>query len=148
MEYPEYSDSMASETKSIIEIEDLHFAYGKAQIFRGLSLTIPRGGVVAILGASGCGKSTLLKLIGGQLRPASGSIKVEGKDIHALDADALYKLRLEMGMMFQNSGRFTDLSVYDNIAFPLRHDVAPPQETLRALALVKLHAVGLRSARA
>src|SRR5258708_7617089 len=147
MEYPEYSDSMASEAKSIIEIADLHLAYGKAQIFRGLSLTIPLGGVVAILGASGCGKSTLLKLIGGQLRPASGSIKVEGKDIHALDADALYKLRLEMGMMFQNSGLFTDLSVYENIAFPIRENFDAPEETVRRLALMKLHAVGPRGAR-
>ncbi len=138
---------MASEAESIVEIEDLHFAYGEAQIFRGLSLTIPRGGVVAILGASGCGKSTLLKLIGGQLRPASGSIKVEGKNIHALDADALYKLRLEMGMMFQNSGLFTDLDVYENIAFPIRENFEVPEEAVRRLALMKLHAVGLRGAR-
>ena len=138
---------MASGTKSIVEIEDLRFAYGAAQIFRGLSLTIPRGQVVAILGASGCGKSTLLKLIGGQLRPAAGSISVEGKNIHTLDTDALYKLRLEMGMMFQSSGLFTDLSVHDNIAFPIRENFEAPEETVRRLVLMKLHAVGLRGAR-
>src|SRR5260221_2992399 len=142
-----YSNSMASGTKSIVEIEDLRFAYGAAQIFRGLSLTIPRGQVVAILGASGCGKSTLLKLIGGQLRPAAGSISVEGKNIHTLDTDALYKLRLGMGMMFQSSGLFTDLSVYDNIAFPISENFDAPEDALRRLVLMKLHAVGLRGAR-
>src|SRR5258708_15509006 len=147
MEYPEYGDSVASETKSIIEIEDLHFAYGAAQIFRGLSLTIARGRVVAIRGGSGCGKSTLLKLIGAQLRPAKGRIKVEGKSIHALDTDALYKLRLEMGMMFQSSGLFTDLSVYENLAFPIRENFDVPEEAVRRLVLMKLHAVGLRGAR-
>ena len=116
-------------------------------IFRGLSLSIPRGHVVAILGASGCGKSTLLKLIGGQLRPAAGSIKVEGRNIHELDTDELYKLRLEMGMMFQSSGLFTDLSVFDNIAFPVSENFDAPGEVLRRLVLMKLHAVGLRGAR-
>jgi phospholipid/cholesterol/gamma-HCH transport system ATP-binding protein len=131
----------------IVKIEDLHFAYGAAPIFRGLSLAIPRGKVVAILGASGCGKSTLLKLIGGQLRPAGGRITVEGENIHALDPEALYRLRLKMGMMFQNSGLFTDLSVFDNIAFPIRENFDAPEETLRRLVLMKLNAVGLRGAR-
>jgi phospholipid/cholesterol/gamma-HCH transport system ATP-binding protein len=138
---------MAQRASNIVEIDDLRFAYGEAQIFRGLSLAIPRRQVVAILGASGCGKSTLLKLIGGQLRPAGGSIKVEGKNIHALDTDALYKLRLEMGMMFQSSGLFTDLSVYENLAFPIRENFDVPEEAVRRLVLMKLEAVGLRGAR-
>ena len=138
---------MPARTSNIVEVEDVHFAYGKTQIFRGLSLAIPRGRVVAILGGSGCGKSTLLKLIGAQLRPAKGRVKVEGKSIHALDTDALYKLRLEMGMMFQSSGLFTDLSVYDNLAFPIRENFDVPEEAVRRLVLMKLHAVGLRGAR-
>ena len=130
-----------------IEIDDLHFSYGDLEIFRGLSLRIPRGQVVAILGASGCGKSTLLKLVGGQLRPDKGSVKVAGTDVHQLSPEDLYRLRLEMGMMFQNSGLFTDLSVSENIAFPIRENFNPPEEIVRRLVLMKLHAVGLRGAR-
>jgi len=130
-----------------IEIHDLHFSYGDLEIFRGLSLRIPRGQVVAILGASGCGKSTLLKLIGGQLRPDKGTVKVAGTDVHQLSPQDLYRLRLEMGMMFQNSGLFTDASVFDNIAFPIRENFKPPEEIVRSMVLMKLHAVGLRGAR-
>jgi len=131
----------------LVEVSDLHFSYGDLPIFRGLSLRIPRGKVVAILGGSGSGKSTLLKLIGGQLAPAGGSIKVDGKKVHELDADALYALRRKMGMMFQSSGLFTDLSVYENIAFPIREHYDLPEELVRSLVLMKLDAVGLRGAR-
>ena len=134
-------------TDNVIEVRDLSFSYGELQVFRGLSLDIPRGKVVAILGSSGSGKSTLLKLIGGQLRPARGSILVEGENVHQLDADALYELRLEMGMMFQTSGLFSDLSVYENIAFPIRENFDLPEEVVRRMVLMKLHAVGLRGAR-
>jgi len=134
-------------TENAIEIRDLAFAYGELQIFRRLSLDIPRGKVVAILGGSGSGKSTLLKLIGGQLRPERGSVSVEGKDVHKLSSDELYKLRLGMGMMFQTSGLFSDLSVYENIAFPIRENFALPEEVVRRMVLMKLHAVGLRGAR-
>ena len=130
-----------------VEIRDLAFAYGELQIFRRLSLDIPRGKVVAILGGSGSGKSTLLKLIGGQLRPESGSVTVEGRNVHQLSSDELYKLRLGMGMMFQTSGLFSDLSVYENIAFPIRENFALPEEVVRRMVLMKLHAVGLRGAR-
>src|SRR5205085_9137608 len=130
-----------------IEISDLHFSYGDLEIFRGLSLRIPRGKVVAILGASGCGKSTLLKLIGGQLRPSKGSVKVANTDVHQLSTEDLYRLRLEMGMMFQNAGLFTDSSVFDNIAFPIRENFKPPEEIVRRMVLMKLNAVGLRGAR-
>jgi len=131
----------------LVEVSELHFSYGELPIFRGLSLKIPRGKVVAILGGSGSGKSTLLKLIGGQLAPAGGSVKVDGKTVHELDSDALYALRRKMGMMFQSSGLFTDLSVYENIAFPIREHYELPEELVRSLVLMKLDAVGLRGAR-
>ena len=130
-----------------IEISDLHFSYGDLEIFRGLSLRIARGKVVAILGASGSGKSTLLKIIGGQLYPSKGAVKVAGEDVHQLSSEDLYRLRLEIGMMFQNSGLFTDASVFDNIAFPIRENFDLPEELVRRIVLMKLHAVGLRGAR-
>ena len=132
---------------NVVEVEDLRFSYNDLEIFRGLSLQIPRGKVVSILGGSGCGKSTLLKLIGGQLAPAAGRIRVEGKNVHELDPEALYKLRLKIGMMFQNAGLFTDLSVFDNIAFPIRENFTAPEEVVARLVKMKLHAVGLRGAR-
>ncbi len=131
----------------LVEVSDLHFSYGDLPIFRGLSLKIPRGKVVAILGGSGSGKSTLLKLISGQLAPSGGSILVDGKRVHELGSDALYALRRKMGMMFQSSGLFTDLSVYENIAFPIREHYELPEELVRSLVLMKLDAVGLRGAR-
>ena len=134
-------------TQNAVEIKGLHFSYGDLQVLRGLSLNIPRGQVVAILGGSGSGKSTLLKLIGGQLQPAQGTVKVEGKDVHQLGADELYQLRLQMGMMFQTSGLFSDLSVYENVAFPIRENFEVPEELVQRLVLMKLHAVGLRGAR-
>ena len=130
-----------------IQIDDLYFSYGDLEIFRGLSLSIPAGQVVAILGASGSGKSTLLKLIGGQLRPSGGTVKVAGSDVHQLSTQDLYRLRLEIGMMFQNSGLFTDSNVFDNIAFPIRENFKPPEELVRRIVLMKLNAVGLRGAR-
>ena len=132
---------------SAIEISDLHFSYGDLEIFRGLSLRIPRGHVVAILGASGSGKSTLLKIIGGQLRPSKGTVKVAGNDVHQLSSEDLYRLRLEIGMMFQNAGLFTDANVFDNVAFPIRENFKVPEELVRRMVLMKLNAVGLRGAR-
>ena len=130
-----------------VEVDDLYFSYGDLEIFRSLSLRIPRGKVVAILGASGSGKSTLLKLIGAQLYPSRGTVKVAGMDVHQLDSDDLYRLRLEMGMMFQNSGLFTDSNVFDNVAFPIRENFDLPEELIKKIVLMKLHAVGLRGAR-
>jgi len=131
----------------IVEVSNLHFSYGGLKVLGGLSLDIPKGQVVAILGGSGSGKSTLLKLIGGQLVPSRGTITVEGRNVHQLSSDELYKLRLEMGMMFQTSGLFSDLSVYENIAFPIRENFDLPEEVVRRMVLMKLHAVGLRGAR-
>jgi len=136
-----------ADATDLVEISELHFSYGELSIFRGLSLKIPRGKVVAILGGSGSGKSTLLKLIGGQLAPARGWVRVDGKVVHKLGSDELYQMRRRMGMMFQSSGLFTDLSVYENIAFPIREHHDLPEELVRAMVLMKLDAVGLRGAR-
>jgi phospholipid/cholesterol/gamma-HCH transport system ATP-binding protein len=132
---------------NLIEVNDLHFSYGPHQVLKGINLTIPRGKIVGIMGSSGCGKSTLLSHFGGQLRPSSGSVKFMGQVVHELSNDELYKMRLKMGMMFQVSGLFTDMSVYDNLAFPLREHTNLPEELIHDLVLMKLHAVGLRNAR-
>src|SRR3954465_7043053 len=134
-------------SRNHVEVEGLAFSYGELEIFRGLSLVIPEGKVVAILGGSGSGKSTLLKLIGGQLAPSRGRVPVAGKDVHKLSPDELYALRLDMGMMFQTSGLFSDLSVFDNVAFPIVENFALPEEVARRMVLMKLHAVGLRGAK-
>jgi phospholipid/cholesterol/gamma-HCH transport system ATP-binding protein len=134
-------------SQNAVEVRELQFSYGDLEIFRKLSLDIPRGEVVAILGGSGSGKSTLLKLIGGQLAPSGGSVTVEGSNVHELSSDQLYKLRLGMGMMFQSAGLFSDLTVYENIAFPIRENFDLDEEVIRRMVLMKLHAVGLRGAR-
>ena len=135
-------------TENLLEVSDLHFAYGQHKVLKGINLTIPRGKVVAILGVSGCGKTTLLRHFGGQLRPSRGSVKFMGKVVHELGNDDLYLMRREMGMMFQVSGLFSDLSVYDNLAFPMREHTDLSEEMIHDLVLMKLHAVGLRSAHA
>src|SRR5512135_2746206 len=133
-------------SENIVEIRDLHFSYKNRQILRGVNLTIPRGKAVAVLGTSGCGKTTLMRLISGQLRPKRRQVLVDGEDVHALDNDGLYRLRRKMGMMFQVSGLFSDLSVYENIAFPMREHTNLPDDMIRDLVMMKLHAVGLRGA--
>ena len=138
---------MGASQGDLVEISDLHFAFGDLPIFRGLTLKIPRGKMVAILGGSGSGKSTLLKLIGGQLRPQKGAIRVDGRVVHELDTGELYALRRKMGMMFQVSGLFSDLTVFENIAFALREHYDLAEEIIRPLVLMKLDAVGLRGAR-
>ncbi|MGE5026937.1 MAG: ABC transporter ATP-binding protein [Betaproteobacteria bacterium] len=137
---------MDQSPENLVEINDLHFAYGKRKVLKGINLSIPRGKVVAILGVSGSGKSTLLRHIGGQLRPARGGVRVAGQVIHELDSEALYMMRRKMGMMFQVSGLFSDLSVFDNLAFPMREHTDLPESMIRDLVLMKLHAVGLRGA--
>ncbi|HLP97272.1 MAG TPA: ABC transporter ATP-binding protein [Sideroxyarcus sp.] len=132
---------------NLIEVEDLHFSYGPLKVLKGINLAIPQGKVVGIMGPSGCGKSTLLRHFGGQLRPAQGRVKFMGQTVHELDSDELYRMRLKMGMMFQVSGLFTDLSVYDNLAFPMRENTDLPEQVIRDLVLMKLNAVGLRNAR-
>lgn len=138
---------MGQTPENIIEVNDLHFAYGKQEVLKGINLNIPRGKIVGILGVSGCGKSTLLRHFGGQLHPSRGSVKFMGKVVHELNNDELYQIRREMGMMFQVSGLFSDMSVYDNLAFPMREHTNLPEELIHDLVLMKLHAVGLRNAR-
>ena len=113
---PRCAHLMNPSSDNLVEITDAKFNYGKREVLKGLNLKIPRGKVVAILGASGCGKSTLLRLIGGQERPAGGTVSVDGQVVQCkLDTDSLYQLRRKMGMMFQAGGLFTDLSVYENV---------------------------------
>lgn len=139
---------MDQKANSLVEVSDLHFAYGNREVLKGINLTIPQGKIVAILGVSGSGKTTLLRHFGGQLRPSQGSVKIRGKVVHELGSDELYELRRDMGMMFQVSGLFSDLSVYDNLAFPLREHTGLSEELIHDLVLMKLHAVGLRGAHA
>jgi phospholipid/cholesterol/gamma-HCH transport system ATP-binding protein len=130
----------------LVEIVDLAFSYGAREILRDVNLTIPRGKVVGIMGASGSGKTTLMRLIGGQLKPARGYVKVLGQLVHALNRTELFELRRKMGMQFQQGGLFTDLSVFDNIAFQMREKTALPESMVNDLVLMKLNAVGLRGA--
>lgn len=131
----------------LVEIRGLRFKRGSRVIFDGVDMDIRHGQVTAIMGPSGTGKTTLLKLIGGQLRPDAGSIRVDGQDVHALSQKALYALRRRMGMLFQSGALLTDLTVFDNVAFPLREHTNLTESMVRDLVLVKLNAVGLRGAR-
>lgn len=131
----------------LIKIRDLHFYRGNRAIFDGVNIDIERGKVTAIMGPSGTGKTTLLRLIGGQLRPDQGTIEVDGQDVHKLSHSQLYALRKRMGMLFQSGALLTDLSVYDNVAFPLREHTDLPESLIRDLVLMKLQSVGLRNAR-
>lgn len=132
---------------ALVCVRDLHFARGSRVIFRGVNVTIRRGAVTAIMGPSGTGKTTMLQLIGGQLRPAQGSVKVEGVEVSSLRREQLFALRKRMGMLFQSGALLTDLDVYGNVAFPLREHTNLPESMIRDLVLMKLEAVGLRAAR-
>lgn len=131
----------------LVEIRACNFGYSEARrILHDISLDVPRGKVVALMGGSGCGKTTLLRLIGGQERAQTGTVKVAGEDIAALDADGLYRMRRRMGMLFQGGALFTDMTVFENIAFQMREHTDLPEDAIRDLVLLKLHAVGLRGA--
>ncbi|KAB2308701.1 ABC transporter ATP-binding protein [Betaproteobacteria bacterium SCN2] len=130
----------------MVEIQDVTFGYNERPILKGINLTARRGQVIAIMGSSGCGKTTLLRLIGGQIKPNSGSVHVAGQNVGELDTAGLYELRRKMGMLFQFGALFTDMSVFDNIAFQMREHTRLPEEIIRDLVLMKLHAVGLRGA--
>lgn len=131
---------------NIIEIRDLSFRHNSKIIFDNANLDIPRGKVTAIMGPSGCGKTTLLRLIGGQIAPDFGTILVEGQDIAQISKTELYKIRARMGMLFQSGALFTDLTVFENVAFPLREHTKLPESMIKDLVLMKLEAVGLRGA--
>ena len=128
----------------LVEVDNVDFSYGKRAILKGISLSVPQGKVVAIMGGSGCGKTTLLRLIGGQLIASKGAIRVNGENVGKLDRDGLYAMRRKMGMLFQFGALFTDMSVFENIAFQLREHTELPEEMIRDLVLMKLNAVGLR----
>ena len=128
----------------LVEIDAVDFAYGKRAILKGISLTVPKGKVVAIMGGSGCGKTTLLRLIGGQLLASKGRVLVNGQDVGTLDPEAMYAMRRKMGMLFQFGALFTDMTVFENVAFQLREHVDLPEDMIRDLVLMKLNAVGLR----
>jgi phospholipid/cholesterol/gamma-HCH transport system ATP-binding protein len=131
---------------NVIEVRGLRFSYAARAVLKGIDLDIPRAKVIAILGASGSGKTTLLQLIGGALRPEAGRVTVCGRVVNELAAPELYALRRRMGMMFQRGGLFSDLSVFENIAFPIREHTDLPEPIIRDLVVMKLHAVGLRGA--
>ena len=128
----------------LAEICGLNFAYGKRPVLEGINMVFPKGKLIAIMGLSGCGKTTLLRHIGGALKPTSGYVKVDGQVMHELDQDGLYAMRRKMGMLFQFGALFTDMSVYDNVAFQMREHTDLPEEIIHDLVLMKLHAVGLR----
>ncbi len=131
---------------NLVDIRDLHFAYNERPILSGLNMQFKRGQVIAVMGGSGSGKTTVLRLIGGQLRAQSGSVTVDGQEVGGLAQPALYQLRRRMGMLFQHGALFTDLSVFDNVAFPLREHTRLPESMIHDLVLLKLHAVGLSNA--
>ncbi|WP_338065381.1 ABC transporter ATP-binding protein [Thiospirillum jenense] len=130
----------------LVRIRNLHFRRGERVIFAGVDLDIQRGRITAIMGPSGTGKTTLLQLISGQLRPTAGTLLVDGQPIHGLSRQALYALRTRIGMLFQSGALLTDLTVFENVAFPIREHGRLPESVLRKLVLMKLEAVGLRGA--
>jgi len=131
---------------NLVEIEDVAFSYGARPVLKGINLTAKRGQVIAIMGSSGCGKTTLLRLIGGQIKPAQGKVRIAGESLGELDQTELYRLRRKMGMLFQFGALFTDMSVFNNVAFQLREHTDLPEDAIRDMVLMKLHAVGLRGA--
>ncbi|MGV3727424.1 ABC transporter ATP-binding protein [Hydrogenophaga sp.] len=131
----------------LVELRNLTFGYGDRAILDNVSLTVPRGKVTALMGASGGGKTTVLRLIGGQIRAQRGQTLFDGQDVTAMGAKALYAARRRMGMLFQFGALFTDMSVFDNVAFPLREHTQLPDALVRDIVLMKLNAVGLRGAR-
>ncbi len=138
--------AMTNSSDIVVQIRDLVFSRGRRKIFDGVDLNIRRGSVTSIMGPSGTGKTTLLKLIGGQLRPDTGSIVVDGQEVPALSRGHLYEVRQRIGMLFQSGALLTDLSVFENVAFPLREHTDLPETMIRTLVLMKLEAVGLRGA--
>jgi phospholipid/cholesterol/gamma-HCH transport system ATP-binding protein len=132
---------------SLVVVRGLSFSRGDNKIFSDVSMDFERGKITAIMGPSGTGKTTLLKLIGGQLQPAQGTVTVDGSNVHRLKRNQLFNLRKRIGMLFQSGALLTDMSVFDNVAFPLREHTHLPESMIRSLVLMKLQAVGLRGAR-
>ena len=141
------TSSLPAHSDALVKLHDVRFGYGERVILDGITLTIPRGKVTALMGASGGGKTTVLRLIGGQYRAQSGSLTFDGQEVASLNPTDLYAVRRRMGMLFQFGALFTDLSVFDNVAFPLREHTDLSESMIRDIVLMKLEAVGLRGAR-
>jgi len=138
---------MAPTSDSLVELRNLTFGYGEQVVLDNISLSVPRGKVTALMGASGGGKTTILRLIGGQNRAQSGEMLFDGQDVTPMNQTQLYAARRRMGMLFQFGALFADLSVYENVAFPLREHTNLSDALIRHIVLMKLNAVGLRGAR-
>ena len=130
-------------SQALVELRDVNFAYDSRPILKGINMTFPRGKLIAIMGLSGCGKTTILRHISGVLKPTRGYVKIDGQIIHELDQEGLYAMRRKMGMLFQFGALFTDMSVYDNVAFQMREHTDLPENIIHDLVMMKLHAVGL-----
>lgn len=128
--------------QNLVEIREMSFARGDRKIFDRVSLTVPKGKVTAIMGPSGIGKTTLLRLIGGQIEPDEGDVLFAGENIPSLSRSRLYQLRKRMSMLFQSGALFTDMNVFDNVAFPIREHTKLPESIIRTMVLLKLEAVG------
>lgn len=142
-----YSPQSSSTDSPLIELRDVSCGYGDRVILEHVNLQVPRGKVLALIGTSGGGKTTVLRLLGRQIRPISGQVLFDGQDLSSLNSDQLYAVRRRMGMLFQFGALFTDLSVFENVAFPLREHTKLSEFMIRDLVLMKLNAVGLRGAR-
>jgi phospholipid/cholesterol/gamma-HCH transport system ATP-binding protein len=136
----------ADRSDNIVEIRDVHYSVNGRAIFSGLNISIQRGRITAIMGPSGTGKTTLLRLITGQINPNRGQVIVNGQDVATLSRAQLFAMRQRMGMLFQNGALLTDMSVFDNVAFPLREHTNLPESLIRHIVNAKLQAVGLRGA--
>lgn len=137
---------MASKSNYAVELQKMSFKRGERYIYKDVDITIPHKKITAIMGPSGCGKTTLLNLISGQLLPSEGKVMVNGKNVPDLGRSQLFDLRKEMGVLFQSGALFTDMTVFENVAFPLRIHTDLPEEMIRDIVLMKLQAVGLRGA--
>lgn len=140
------SQQSAAAGDNIVEIQDVHYSVGGRAIFTGLSLSIPRGRITAIMGPSGTGKTTLMRLITGQIQPDEGRVFFDGLEVPKLSRKELYRARRRMGMLFQNGALLTDMDVFENVAFPLREHTKLPEGLIRNIVLTKLQSVGLRGA--
>ncbi len=137
----------AKGSEVLVDIRDVHFSRGERPILKGITMPIRRGQVTAIMGGSGCGKTTLLNLIGGRIQPDRGTLTVDGESVPDLNTADLFELRKRMGMLFQTGALLTDLTLFENVAFPIREHTKLPETLLRKVVLMKLEAVGLRGAR-
>jgi phospholipid/cholesterol/gamma-HCH transport system ATP-binding protein len=140
-------DSRVKE-ETLVDVDAVDFAYGRRPVLRGITMRVPRGKLVAIMGGSGSGKTTLLRLISGQLKTRKGTVRIDGQALNELDREGLYAVRRRMSMLFQFGALFTDLTVFENVAFPLREHTDLPESMVRDLVLMKLEAVGMRGAHA